>query len=57
MALVHIRGIQKYFGATADPALTLGYEPECLVQGTINQYIDECQQPSRPANALRGLTH
>jgi len=25
MASVQIRGIHKYFGATADPALTLGY--------------------------------
>lgn len=53
MKSVKIREIQKCFGVTADPALRLGAcETECLFQGI----IDKCQQPSRPANDLRGLT-
>jgi len=57
MASVKIRGIQKCFGVTADPALAQGTrEPKCLVQDIIDQYIDECRQLSRPANDLRGLT-
>lgn len=56
MASVKIRGIQKCFGVTADPALTLGAcEPECIVQDFIDQYIDEYGQLGRPANDLRGL--
>jgi len=57
MASVKIRGIQKCYGVTADPTLTLGaYEPECLVQDIIDQYIDEYRQLSRPADDSRGLT-
>lgn len=41
-------------GATADRALTLGVTPDASFKAIIEQYIDDCQQASYPANALRG---
>ncbi|KVW90373.1 NAD-dependent epimerase/dehydratase family protein, partial [Thiobacillus denitrificans] len=42
-------------GATADRALALGLRPDASFKAIIEQYIEDCRQPTYPADALRGL--
>jgi nucleoside-diphosphate-sugar epimerase len=42
-------------GSTADRALALGLRPDASFKAIIEQYIEDCRQPSYPADALRGL--
>jgi nucleoside-diphosphate-sugar epimerase len=42
-------------GSTAERALALGLRPDASFKAIIEQYIEDCQQPSYPADALRGL--
>jgi nucleoside-diphosphate-sugar epimerase len=42
-------------GATFERALALGLRPDASFKAIIEQYINDCRQPSYPANALRGL--
>ena len=42
-------------GSTADRALALGLRPDASFKAIIEQYIEDCRQPSYPADALKGL--
>lgn len=42
-------------GATAERALALGLAPDASFKAIIEQYIEDCRQPTYPADALRGL--
>jgi nucleoside-diphosphate-sugar epimerase len=42
-------------GASSDRALALGLRPDASFTSIIEQYIQDCQQPSYPTDALRGL--
>lgn len=42
-------------GATFERALTLGLRPDASFKTIIEQYIDDCRQPSYPAGALQGM--
>ena len=42
-------------GASSERALALGLRPDASFTSIIEQYIQDCQQPSYPADALRGL--
>ena len=42
-------------GARADRALALGLRPDASFKAIIEQYIEDCRQPTYPADALRGL--
>ena len=44
-------------GATADCALALGLRPDASFKAIIEQYIEDCRQPTYPADALRGMQH
>ena len=44
-------------GSTADRALALGLCPDSSFKTIIEQYIEDCRQPTYPADALRGLKH
>ena len=44
-------------GATADRALALGLRPDASFQSIIEQYIEDCRQPTYPADALRGMPY
>ncbi len=42
-------------GSTAQRALALGLRPDASFKAIIEQYIEDCRQPSYPADALKGL--
>ncbi len=42
-------------GASSERALALGLRPDVSFTSIIEQYIQDCQQPSYPADALKGL--
>ena len=42
-------------GATFERALGLGLRPDASFRAIIEQYIDDCRQPTYPADALLGL--
>ena len=42
-------------GASSGRALALGLRPDTSFTSIIEQYIQDCQQPSYPADALKGL--
>ncbi len=42
-------------GTTAQRALALGLRPDASFKAIIEQYIEDCRQPSYPADALKGL--
>jgi nucleoside-diphosphate-sugar epimerase len=42
-------------GSTCERALALGLRPDASFKAIIEQYIEDCRQPTYPANALQGL--
>lgn len=42
-------------GSTAERALALGLRSDASFKAIIEQYIEDCRQPSYPADALKGL--
>lgn len=42
-------------GSTADRALALGLRPDASFRAIIEQYIEDCRQPTYPPDALQGL--
>jgi nucleoside-diphosphate-sugar epimerase len=42
-------------GASSERALALGLRPDASFTSIIEQYIQDCQQPSYPSDALKGL--
>ena len=44
-------------GARSERALALGLRPDASFRSIIEQYIHDCQEPSYPADALKGLKH